>query len=118
MKTCNHSLSYNSTMTTVSTTPEFYHRRCAVCGREEVLRRYMGTTASILTKNAFRTRHEAEQQLKDILQPYSGGKPSEEFAKAYPERAADYYSNKELKQLGMEKIKSKKYEKIRAQKHR
>lgn len=105
---CDHSLSYKSTMQTIKTTSEVYVRRCKVCKKTELLPRYQGSTRNILLRNSFRSRNEGDKALKDIIQPYQGDKANKEFAKAYPERAADYFNQKELNEMGMDKIKSTK----------
>jgi hypothetical protein len=46
-----------------------------------------------------RVNHQRDRNAKDILQPFDGTKPNREFAKAYPERAHDYFKPSELKQL-------------------
>lgn len=40
-----------------------------------------------------------EDHAQDIIQPFTGGQPNPEFAKAYPERAADYYSSDQLSEM-------------------
>lgn len=95
-------------MRTLKTTSDAYIRQCRVCKKKEILPRYQGSTKNILLRNSFRARHGADLTTKDLLQPYQGGKPNPAFAKEYPEKAAGQYTQKELKKLGMEKIKSKK----------
>lgn len=105
---CDHSLSYKSTMRTIETTSEFYVRECSVCGGREQLARYKGSTNNLLLRNSFRTRYAGDKNLKDIIQPYQGEKANKDFAKAYPDKAKDYYTQKELDKMGMDKIKSQK----------
>ena len=105
---CEHSLSYRSTMRTLKTTSDFYIRECRVCGFKESLPRYQGSTQNLLLRNSFRVRYPADYNLKDLIQPYQGGKASKEFMRAYPDKAGDYFTQKELNQAGFDKIKSKK----------
>lgn len=48
-----------------------------------------------------RISEERSKNAKDILQPFTGKNmdPSKEFVDAYPERARDYFSEKQLKRL-------------------
>lgn len=46
-----------------------------------------------------RVTHQRDRNAKDILQPFDGNRPNPEFAKAYPERAPDYFKPNELKHL-------------------
>jgi len=40
-----------------------------------------------------------EDHAQDIIQPFEGGQPNPEFAKAYPDRAADYFSSDQLSNM-------------------
>lgn len=40
-----------------------------------------------------------EDHYKDIIQPFIGGKPNSEFARAYPNSVKDYYTDDEIKEL-------------------
>jgi hypothetical protein len=42
---------------------------------------------------------EREDNYIDLIQPFIGSRPNPEFAKAYPDRAKDYFTEDELKQL-------------------
>ena len=47
-----------------------------------------------------RITEQRDKGAKDILQPFtSKGKPSPDFAQAYPEKVHDYYSPDQLKKL-------------------
>lgn len=46
-----------------------------------------------------RIQHERDVGAKDLLQPFSGGKPNKEFAQAYPKLIKDYYSKEEIRKL-------------------
>lgn len=46
-----------------------------------------------------RIQEQWDHHGKDILPAFIGNKPSRDFAKAYPERAEQYYKKKELLKL-------------------
>ena len=95
-------------MKTLKTTPRLYYRECTVCKGREILPRYGGSTKNLLLRNSFRVRYSGDRQLKDMLQPFNGGKVNKQFAEAYPDLAEDYYSQGELNEMGMDKIVSQK----------
>ena len=68
----------------------------------------------ILTTTSHRVQADRLDNEKEMLQPYGvGEKPTPEFAKAYPDMVEHYYTQKELNNLGMKKIKTKKHEKFK-----
>ena len=46
-----------------------------------------------------RKQKQRDNHGKDLIQPFSGGKPNPDFAKNYPELAPDYYKESELKKI-------------------
>lgn len=47
----------------------------------------------------YRRTNDREAHYKDLIQPYIGGKMNKNFVKAYPDRARDYFTEDELKNL-------------------
>lgn len=48
---------------------------------------------------AYHRDADRDDNYVDIIQPYIGNKPNPEFISAYPERAKDYFSDDELKNM-------------------
>jgi hypothetical protein len=69
--------------------------------------------AGLLTQTSQRVYRDRLENQKELLQPYEGNKPNAEFLKEYPTYAPDYYSDKELADLGAKKLKSRKGEKFK-----
>lgn len=41
-----------------------------------------------------------EDNLRDLIQPWSNGKPNTEFIRNYPEQAKDYFTQEQLETYG------------------
>lgn len=50
-------------------------------------------------RKADRVTKDRDKNARDMIQPWVGGKPNPEFAKAFPQHAKMYFSKKELKKL-------------------
>jgi len=64
--------------------------------------------AGIVTSTSHRVYQDRLENEKELTQPYIGAKPNPAFVKNYPTHAPDYYSEKELKDLGADRLKSRK----------
>ena len=80
---------------------------CHLCHKASVFQ------AGILTSTSQRIYQDRLENEKELTQPYIGNKPNPDFVKNYPTHAPDYYSEKELKDLGANRLKSRKGKKFK-----
>lgn len=71
------------------------------------------TEAGILTRTSQRVVQDQAENKRELIQPFVGGKVNEEFARQYPEEAQFAYSDRELKDVGSSKLKSRKGETLK-----
>jgi hypothetical protein len=64
--------------------------------------------AGIVTSTSSRVYQDRLENEKELTQPYIGAKPNPDFIKNYPTHAPDYFDQKELKEMGAGKLKSRK----------
>lgn len=48
------------------------------------------------TRVDFRIRRQQEDHRKDLLNPYKNGYPNHDFIKAYPDKAPNYFTEKQI----------------------
>lgn len=81
--------------------PKFGVMPCAKCQNKDSKTNIKRAPEFYSATKADRVIHQRDTNAKDILQPFIGkdNKPNPDFAKAYPDRAKDYFKDSDLKKL-------------------
>lgn len=77
---------------------KYISERCTNCIIDIGAKIERGVSSSSAEYDRERQR---EDFRADIAQPYIGNKPNREFALAYPDKVKDYYSDKEIGEMGI-----------------
>lgn len=59
----------------------------------------MRSSRAVTDKN-YQHDRQRENNRKDIIQPYKGGKPNPEFIRAYPTEAKSYFNENDIRRYG------------------
>jgi hypothetical protein len=74
-------------------------------------------TDGLLTRNSFRVRKQSLEYEGDMLLPHKYDKisrkvvPNDDFLKKYPDKAGEYFKQRELDKAGYSKLKAKNWRK-------
>lgn len=79
--------------------PTFGVLPCDICLAKDALQKTEDLPQFATISQGERVRTQRDKNAKDILQPFNGNKINPEFAKAYPNRVKDYYSEDQLESL-------------------
>jgi len=71
---------------------EYISGRCRICFG---LSKQTRNPSALLAQ--YKRERDREDNSKDIVQPFMKNKPNREFIKAYPDKAKELYTDKELK---------------------
>jgi len=77
---------------------KYISERCTDCLIEAGVGIERGVSS---TSAEYSRERQREDFRKDIIQPYIGNKPNRDFAQAYPDKAKEYFTETELKEMGI-----------------
>lgn len=60
----------------------------------------IGSRQSSPSVASFQRNTDRQTHEKDMVQPWANGKPNRDFIRAYPDKAKDYFNQKELETYG------------------